>query len=42
MNHEHNFDITKVDKIFNQLFSAGQLKLIRDHKLPSLEKIVEK
>lgn len=39
---ECGFNITKANKIFDQLFSAGQFKLLGDHRLPSLEEIAGK
>lgn len=39
---EYNFDISKANKIFDQLVTAGQLTLIGDHKLPSTEEIIRK
>lgn len=39
---ECGFIMIKTDEIFNQLFSGGQLKLLGDHKLSSLEEIASK
>lgn len=40
--YEYNFDVTKNDEIFDKIFSGGQLKLVRDHKLPFLKEIAGK
>lgn len=39
---QYNFDITKANKIFAQLFDVGQLKLLGNYKLPSAEEFARK
>jgi beta-xylosidase len=35
----YSFDITKADKIFDYLLEKGQIKLIGNHKIPSVEEL---